>query len=93
VILDREQLVAEIVRGVAPHRHADGVELAVDRVVIDGLVAGSLVQARQRAREVGDTGESELIEGDGGHVVLTDSKGHRCCVGQTSNHNDISNTC
>jgi hypothetical protein len=28
------------------------------------------VQARQHAREIGDTGESELIEGDGGHVVL-----------------------
>jgi hypothetical protein len=31
------------------------------------------VQARQRPREVGDTGESELIEGDGGHVVLANS--------------------
>jgi hypothetical protein len=28
------------------------------------------VQARQRAREIGDAGERELIEGDGGHVVL-----------------------
>jgi hypothetical protein len=28
------------------------------------------VQARQRAREIRDAGESELIEGDGGHVVL-----------------------
>jgi hypothetical protein len=28
------------------------------------------MQARQRASEVGDAGEGELIEGDGGHVDL-----------------------
>jgi hypothetical protein len=28
------------------------------------------MQPRQRAGEVGDAGERELIEGDGGHVVL-----------------------
>jgi hypothetical protein len=33
------------------------------------------MQARQRARKIGDTGESELIEGDGGHVVLANSDG------------------
>jgi hypothetical protein len=73
VVRDREQIVAEIVRGVAPHRHADGVELAVDGVVVDGLPSLGLMQPRQRAREIGDTGESELIEGNGGHVVLTNS--------------------
>ena len=73
MVLDRKQFVAEIVGGVAPHRHADRVELAVDRVVVDEPAARGLVQARQRAREIGDTGESELIEGDGGHVVLTNS--------------------
>ena len=70
VIRDREQIVAEIVCGVAPHRHADRVEFAVDLVVIDQPAAGGLMQPRQRAREIGDAGERELIEGDGGHVVL-----------------------
>ena len=32
--------------------------------------AGGLMQPRQRAGEVGDAGEREGIEGDGGHVVL-----------------------
>jgi hypothetical protein len=44
-------------------------------VVVDELAARGLMQARQRAREIGDTGESELIEGDGGHVVLANSDG------------------
>ena len=34
------------------------------------LAAGGQMQPRQRAGEVGDAGERELIEGDGGHVVL-----------------------
>ena len=49
---------------------ADGVELTVDLVVIDRPAARGQMQPRQRAGEVGDAGESELIEGDGGHVVL-----------------------
>ena len=73
VIRKREQIVAEIVGGVAPHRHADGVEFAVDGVVVDDLTARGLMQPRQRAREIGDAGESELIEGDSGHVVLASS--------------------
>jgi hypothetical protein len=28
------------------------------------------MQPRQRAGEIGNAGERELIEGDGGHVVL-----------------------
>ena len=70
-----KQVVAEIVCRVAPHRQADRVELAVDGVVIDRLAARGLVQPRQRAGEIGDTGERELIEGDGGHVVLEISVG------------------
>jgi hypothetical protein len=31
------------------------------------------MQPRQRAREVGNAGERELIESDGGHVVLKSS--------------------
>ena len=45
VVLPRKQLVAEIVGRVAPHRHADRVELAVDRVVVDELAARGLVHA------------------------------------------------
>jgi len=70
MILLRKQFVRDVVGGVAPHRHADGVELAVDLVVIDRAGAGGPVQARQRPRKVGDAGESELVEGDGGHIVL-----------------------
>ena len=55
-----EQIVAEIVGGVAPHRHADRVEFAVDLVVIDQPAARGLMQPRQRAGEVGDAGEREL---------------------------------
>jgi hypothetical protein len=39
------------------------------------------MQPRQRAREVGNAGERELIEGDGGHVVLKAKADHRCCIG------------
>ncbi|GCC46879.1 hypothetical protein chiPu_0030907, partial [Chiloscyllium punctatum] len=70
VILERKQLVAEIIRGVAPDRHADRVELAIELIVVDRLAPRDLVQSRQRAGEIRDAGESELIEGDGGHVVL-----------------------
>ena len=66
MILDGKQIVAEIVGRVAPDRHADGVEFAVDLVVIDRPAARCLMQPRQRARKVGDAGESELIEGNGG---------------------------
>jgi hypothetical protein len=31
------------------------------------------MQPRQRAGEVGDAGERELIKGDGGHVVLEEA--------------------
>ena len=71
VILDGEKIVADVVRRVAPDRHADRVEFAVDLVVVDRLPARDLVQPRQRAGEVGNAGERELIKGDGGHVVLT----------------------
>jgi hypothetical protein len=70
VVVVGKQFVTEIVCGVAPHRHADGVELAVDSIVIDELAAGGLMQPRQRASEIGNAGERKLIEGDGGHVVL-----------------------
>ena len=73
MVLAGKQVVAEIVRGVAPHRHADRVEFAVDGIVVDGLPTRGLMQPRQRAREIGDTGERELIEGDNRHVVLTRS--------------------
>ena len=65
-----KQLVAEIIRRVAPHRQADRVELAVNRIIVDDPAAGDLVQPRQRAREVGNAGKRELIERNGGHVVL-----------------------
>ena len=42
----------------------------VDDDAIDRVAPRGLMQPRQRAREIGDAGESELIEGDGGHVVL-----------------------
>jgi hypothetical protein len=54
VVGGREQIVAEIVGGVAPHRQADRVELAVELVVIDGAPARESMQPRQRAREVRD---------------------------------------
>ena len=74
VIVDGKQIVAEIVRRVAPDRHADGVEFAVDLVVVDRPATRRPMQPRQRAREVGDAGECELIEGNGGHVVLASSE-------------------
>ena len=44
VVLAGKKAVAEIVGGVAPHRHADRVELTVDLVVIDDPAARGLVQ-------------------------------------------------
>ena len=73
VILTREQIVAKVVRGVAPHRLADRVEFAVDLVVVHGAASRGLMQPRQRAREIGDAGECEGIKGDSGHVVLASS--------------------
>ena len=41
--------------------------------VVDRLAAGSLMQPRQRAGEIGDARQREGIKGDGGHVVLGSS--------------------
>ena len=48
-------------------------EHGYDLVVVDPAPARGLVQPRQGAGEVRNAGERELIEGDGGHVVLTSS--------------------
>src|SRR5665213_2345402 len=79
-----KQTVAEIIGGISPHRQADRVEFAVDGVVIDELVARGLVQPRLRAGEVGDARERELIEGNGGHVVLESSDRPYICLLYTS---------
>ena len=73
MVLGREQVVADVVDGVAPDRLAHRVELAVELVVVDPLAPRRLMQPRQRAREIGDPGEGKLIEGDGGHLVLAKS--------------------
>ena len=52
------------------HARIFAAEQGYDLVVIDDPAARGLMQPRQRTGEVGDTGERELIEGDGGHVVL-----------------------
>ena len=70
MIVERQQIVAEIVGSVTPYRETDGVESAIDLIVVHRMAARHPMQPRQRASEIRDAGECELMTGDRGHIAL-----------------------